>query len=178
MATAIPNSGAQSDTPLPHGLRLLDRVCGGVNRVAEIMVGLLVAAMTLDAFVQVVFRYAIESSLSWSEELARYLFVWVIFMGASVAVRRRQHIAMTALVNALPRRLRMLPVLLSLGAFLGFMALFFVVCLPLIDNAWMTLSPELEIPIAWVYLAAPVGAALSVLHLTNSLLQTLWHGPE
>lgn len=156
---------------LPRPLALLDKVCAAVNLAAEILVGVLVAAMTLDAFLQVVFRYGVEASLSWSEELARYLFVWVIFVGASVAVRRNQHIAMTALISALPVRPRRAFALAAITAFALFFTILAWVSLPLIDNARFTLSSELEIPIAWVYAAAPIGAILSVLHLFNRVLQ-------
>ena len=63
----------------------VDRVSSGLNACAEFILWVLVALTIVVTFVQVVFRYGLDSSLSWSEELARYLFVWVIFIGASVA---------------------------------------------------------------------------------------------
>jgi TRAP-type C4-dicarboxylate transport system permease small subunit len=160
---------------VPRGpLLFLDKFCWAINLLAETLVGVLMAAMILDIFVQVVFRYGLESSLSWSEELARYLFVWVIFVGASVAVRRNQHIAMTAIAAALPEPLRSFATALAHVAFIAFLLLLAWACIPLIVNARFTVSSELEIPIAWVYAAAPIGALLSVLHLVNRLAQIIW----
>ena len=159
---------------LPRPIATLDAICAAINLVAELFVGALVAAMTLDIFVQVLFRYGLQSSLSWSEELARYLFVWVIFIGASVAVRRNQHISMTAIIGLLPDRARTALTIMGLLAFIGFMLLLAWVSIPLIENARFTVSSELEIPIAWVYAAAPLGALLCVLHLVNKAAQTLW----
>ena len=130
--------------------------------------------MILDIFLQVIFRYGLESSLSWSEELARYVFVWVIFVGTSVAVRRHQHISMNALLTVLPETIRKVVTLLAVLAFLVFMLLLTWVSLPLIENARYTVSSELEIPIAWVYAAAPVGGVLTVLHLFNRFIRLMW----
>jgi C4-dicarboxylate transporter DctQ subunit len=161
-------------TGLRGPLLRLDKICGAINLLAETLVGGLMAAMILDIFVQVVFRYGMESSLSWSEELARYLFVWVIFIGTSVAVRRGQHIAMTAIAEALPEPVRSFATALALIAFISFLLLLVWACIPLIANARFTVSSELEIPIAWVYAAAPIGSLLSVLHLVNRLVQVIW----
>lgn len=46
-------------------------------------------------FVQVVLRYGFSYSLSWSEELARYLFVWLMWLGVSYAARNRTHLRVT-----------------------------------------------------------------------------------
>jgi len=67
-----------------------------VNRVANrgfekaLIIGFI--AMTAIIFLQVIFRYFLLQSLSWSEEVARYLFVWLTFLGASVVARSRSHI--------------------------------------------------------------------------------------
>jgi TRAP-type C4-dicarboxylate transport system permease small subunit len=175
----LPFAGIQNEaaTGLRGPLLLLERICGAINLVAETLVGVLMAVMILDIFVQVVFRYALESSLSWSEELARYLFVWVIFVGASVAVRRGQHIALTAITGSLPEPFRSFATVLTLIAFIAFIAFLLLLtwaCIPLIVNARFTVSSELEVPIAWVYAAAPIGSLISVLHLSNGLARLLW----
>jgi TRAP-type transport system small permease protein len=172
----LPFAGIQSEvvTDLRGPLLRLDRICGAINLLAETLVGALMAVMILDIFVQVVFRYGLESSLSWSEELARYLFVWVIFVGASVAVRRGQHIALTAITGALPEPFHFFATALTLIAFIAFLLVLTWACIPLIVNARFTVSSELEIPIAWVYVAAPIGSLLSVLHLANGLTRILW----
>jgi TRAP-type C4-dicarboxylate transport system permease small subunit len=161
-------------TGLRGPLLLFEKICAAINLVAETLVGTLMAAMIVDIFVQVVFRYGLESSLSWSEELARYLFVWVIFVGTSVAVRRGQHIALTAITEALPELLRCFAAALTLVAFIVFLLVLTWASIPLIANARSTISSELEVPIAWVYVAAPIGSLLSVLHLVNRLAQLLW----
>ena len=77
----------------------LDDLCDRLNRANELVIALLAAVTVAVTLLQVVFRYVLGSSLSWSEELARYLFIWVIFLGVASAARRGQHMA----VEALPR---------------------------------------------------------------------------
>ena len=71
-----------------------------------ILMAICFGSMTLVIFAQVIFRYILKSPLAWSEELARYLFVWVSFIGSVVAARRNQHIGVEMLVNKLPAGFR------------------------------------------------------------------------
>ena len=86
---------------------MLRRFNAVVNRALEgfLIVGFV--AMTLVIFLQVIFRYFLLQSLSWSEEVARYLFVWLTFLGASVVARSQSHITVESVVNAIkPESLR------------------------------------------------------------------------
>jgi TRAP-type C4-dicarboxylate transport system permease small subunit len=153
----------------------VDRVSSGLNAFAEFVLWLLVALMIIATFVQVVFRYGLDSSLSWSEELARYLFVWIIFIGTSVATRRKKHIFVEVFVALMPRALRVWVDLLSIAASVVFFSVFAYVGWLLMLNAWQQYSTALDIRIAWVYAAAPIGAGLSVLHLVAGLLSPPMH---
>jgi TRAP-type C4-dicarboxylate transport system permease small subunit len=149
----------------------LDRLSRSVNRYVEIAVGLLVGLTVAITFVQVVFRYGLDSSLSWSEEAARYCFIWTIFLGTSVAARRGQHIVVEALVEAFPAGARRTLALAAATIGIGFFGVFAYVSWLLVDNAWTQTSTALQIPIALVYACAPVGAALTILHLANAALR-------
>jgi TRAP-type C4-dicarboxylate transport system permease small subunit len=125
---------------------------------------------------QVVFRYAFNHSLFWSEELGRALLVQLTFIGASVAWRGRAHIGMDALVARLsPQwawRARLL-VLCVCCAFFGAVAW---------HGARFTLfllpqqTAALGVSRAVVFAAVPVGGALLTLHGLADLLAHLWSG--
>ncbi len=66
------------------------------------------SGMFLCVLVQVIFRYFFDSPLTWSDELARYLFVWCAFLGWVIAARRRSHLAITSVQAKLPPRGRAL----------------------------------------------------------------------
>ena len=152
-------------------LRHVEGLSDRLNRIAEWALAALVTVMVVSVTAQVIFRYGVQSSLTWSEEVARYSFIWAIFLGTSVAARRGQHIVVDALVAAFPRGLQRWLRLANLLICSGFFALFAYVSVLLVQNAFTQRSSSLEIPIAWVYASAVIGAVLTVLHLVNAALQ-------
>jgi C4-dicarboxylate transporter DctQ subunit len=75
-----------------------------IERLEEGLIALLLAAMTLLTFVQVVARYVFNYSFVWALELTGVLFAWLIFLGMSYGVRVGAHIGIDALVRLLGRR--------------------------------------------------------------------------
>lgn len=76
----------------------IDFLCRGIER----LIVLILAAMVLLVFGNVVLRYAFNSGITVSEELSRWLFVWMIFLGAIVAVKEHRHLGTDVLVSRLP----------------------------------------------------------------------------
>ena len=72
-------------------------------KAAIIVISVVMICVTL---AQVVFRYVIAAPLPWSEELARYCFVWIVFLGGAVGLARGIHLGVDLVVNALPPPLR------------------------------------------------------------------------
>ena len=68
----------------------------------EIALVFLLIAMTLTVFSQVIARYIFEAPLSWSEELARFILIWVSMLSAAYAFKTKSHFALTILVSKLP----------------------------------------------------------------------------
>ena len=149
----------------------LEALSERLNRVAEHLLAFLMVVTVVAVTAQVIFRYGVQASLTWSEEVARYSFIWVIFIGTSVAARRAQHIAVDALVKVMPRALQRALGIANLLLCAAFFGLFGYVSILLVQNAVPQKSSSLEISIAWVYVSAVLGAALTVLHLANALLQ-------
>jgi len=80
--------------------RILDRV----DRVAEWLIAALFAVMVVVGFLQIANRFALNISLSWSEELQRYLHIWIVFLAIPVGYGRGAHLGMNMLLERLPRR--------------------------------------------------------------------------
>ena len=89
--------------------RFLDLYC----RALKIAVALCLAAMVVLVFSNVVLRYAFNSGIATSEELSRWLLVWLTFLGAVVALRQHAHLGVDTLVRALPPRGRLVCFILS-----------------------------------------------------------------
>jgi len=125
----------------------------------------LVALMTLIVFLQVVYRYVLIQPLHWSEELARYLFVWVSILGATLALQKRGHFGLDFFYRMLPgQQRRFLQFLIHL--FVG--VVIFVILIQgarLVQATVLQKSPAMEISMGWAYACLPVGAALMAIHL-------------
>src|SRR5512134_883627 len=80
----------------------IDKALGAYCRLLEALLVLLMAAMVLMVFGNVVLRYGFNSGITMSEELSRWLFVWMTFLGALVALRGRAHLGTDSLVSRLP----------------------------------------------------------------------------
>jgi TRAP-type C4-dicarboxylate transport system permease small subunit len=77
-----------------------------LERVLRTACFLLMLAMVTIIFAQVIARYVLSDSLSWSEEVGRYLFIWMTFLGAALALRNGNHVALDVLVARLPAPLK------------------------------------------------------------------------
>lgn len=122
-------------------------------------------------FMQVIMRYVFKNSLSWSEELARYLFLWQIWLGASYAAKEGRHLRIEMIKNLFQGRARLLFECFSASIWFGF-------CIFL---AWKgtelthmiftrgQLSPAMQIPIAYAYASVPVGSAMMALRLLQNV---------
>jgi TRAP-type C4-dicarboxylate transport system permease small subunit len=126
-------------------------------------------------FFQVVMRYVFGRSLSWSEEMARYLFIWYTWIGTSLAVRKRRHIRIEILADFLKAKAKLrleLFVLLVWALFSAFLAFKGVQIGKFLFGSNQT-SPALEIPMVFAYAAVPVGCVLMFLRLLGEMKETL-----
>lgn len=124
-------------------------------------IGLMIAiAATIIA--GVFYRYVLNDALSWSEEVSKFLMVWLTFTGAPIALRHGGHVAIELLPNALPARLRQLVLLVTFLIILALMVVFVHQGWVLAWNARMQIAATLGggFSMLWVFLAVPVGGAL------------------
>ncbi|MCB5202386.1 TRAP transporter small permease [Neorhizobium sp. T786] len=117
----------------------------------ELILILLLAGMAIMVFLNVVLRYGFNSGLNVSDEMSRYFFVWVTFIGAVVTFREHAHLGVETLVMLFGRKGRIVCMVMSNLVIILCSAIFFWgtwVQLPI--NASMT-APVTEISMAWVY---------------------------
>lgn len=112
----------------------------------------------------VVFRFIIQSSLAFPDELIRYLFVWMIFLGSAVAFRRKMHAAIGIFVAKLPTAPKRLALLTSTVASAVFFVLIMWSGYHLTVRSAPQISPALEVSMAWVYAAIPVGMGFLLIY--------------
>ena len=130
-----------------------------LNRWIQFLVSAMGMAMAGIVAIQVFFRYGLNHSLFWSEELARILLVWLTFFGATVAYFHKAHPGVDGLVRRLPARGRRMAALFS---HLAALALFSVMVWYGMQFAYfvrLQITPALGWP-KWVVMAAVPGAGL------------------
>lgn len=142
-----------------------------LNGLVEVLVIALVAAITATMTWGVFSRFVLHAPLAWPEELSRYLFVWLSFLGASVAFRRGLHLGMDALVNRLPQVYRKALRVFGLMVVLGVLGVVFVTGVQLALFVMPQRSPAMGISMSGPYMAVPVGSALMVIYTIADLVE-------
>jgi TRAP-type C4-dicarboxylate transport system permease small subunit len=142
-----------------------------LGRALEGTVVLAFVALVVVAFAQVVFRYALGNSLSWAEEVSRYLFVWIVFLASAITLDKGRHIAVDSLQESLSERARTV-LQIVLGVFI---AVFLVVVIWKSHNlariAMIERAPASGVPLGLVQMAMPIGAALMLLYTARDILR-------
>ncbi|MCM3744045.1 TRAP transporter small permease [Sporosarcina luteola] len=141
------------------------------RHIEELLLTIFTSIMVTVIFVQVVMR-RLDNSLSWSEELARYCFIWLVYIGISYGVKKQRHIKVDVLLVMLNQKWKVILNILSTVLFIVF-AIFVVYYGYEIANKLLSFgqqSPALHIPMGLVYMATPVGMGLTVIRLIQNLI--------
>jgi len=156
-------------------LRLLSAVDRGLGRAEAVFIGLALAFASGLLFTNVVLRYVFHQPLAWAEELTLYLLVWIVFIGGSIVVRTRGHVAVDVLPLLLaPAGRRRLAIAVS-GIVLVFFAVFFYYSglHTLRVRASGQVMPAMLAPMWLAYLAMPVGSLLMGVRTVQRLARLL-----
>lgn len=146
----------------------LDHFC----KLLEWLIALCLGAMVVMVFGNVVLRYAFNSGIAVSEELSRWLFVWLTFLGAIVALKEHGHLGTDMLVSRLPRRGKIACLLASQALMLGVTWLLFTGSLAQTRINWDVEAPVTGAPMAVVYAAGVVFAVPAFLLLLVEMWRT------
>ena len=149
---------------------MIGRIADRALTVAEALLALALAATVVMVFGNVVLRYVFDSGITVSEELSRFLFVWMTFLGAVVVMRRGGHLGFDLVARALPRAGQRACRILSNLLMLGCCGVFLV-------GAWEqtainlhNAAPVSGLPLGWAYAAAVVaGIGLGLIVLADLL---------
>jgi len=140
------------------------------NRALDSLMFVLLAAIVIILLSQVVFRYVLNNPLVGSEDAAKLATIWMVFLGAGLAVRDRLHIQIDYFIEKLPFRVqRTIDAAMAL-AVLGFIAIALYQCIDLFDMQHGMKSVGLNIDIFYFSAALPAGFALMALYMIRQLL--------
>jgi TRAP-type C4-dicarboxylate transport system permease small subunit len=140
---------------------IYEKMLNTVNRILVFIITVLFGAMSLASLLQVIFRYVLKQPLPWSEELARFLFVWVVFLGSAVAIKEKAHVGLEYFVDQLKVSQRKIIYAL---AYILCMFMSIIICINgfnVVKSTLTQLSPAMQVPMGYVYFAIPLGFLLS-----------------
>lgn len=157
----------------PAPLRWLEHVSRCCIGFAKLALVFLSAVMAVTILLQVFLRYVVKASLPWSEELARYLMVWIGLMGASIAVHEGRHVGVSLLVDRTRGALRKAVTGIAMCGVLWFLWLMLSEGIRLVLNIWQQRSPAMNIPMAIPYAAIPLGAIFMMVQVVLGLSRIL-----
>ncbi|MEP7300468.1 MAG: TRAP transporter small permease [Caldimonas sp.] len=123
----------------------------------------LLASYFLLVLLQVFFRYVLNESLFWAEELVRGLLVWGVMVSSALVAASREHIRLEMLELMLPPAGRKVVVSVANALAIAFSLILLWAAIQLMDRSWLQRSPLLEVPKWTVYMALAVGAGLEAL---------------
>ncbi len=140
-------------------------------KLAEVTLVVMLSTMVVMVFGNVVLRYGFNAGIISSEELSRFLFIWITFLGAVIAMRENAHLGLDSVVRMLPRAGKKTCFAISNVLMLGCCALMFY-------GTWRqhhinatTMSAVLEIPMSWVYGVGYVASIAMGLMLIGKLVR-------
>ena len=130
---------------------------------ADWLLAVLFAVIILIMIAQVIFRYALNHSLFWSEEIVRYLFIWLVFLGGAMVLRDREHIGVEFFLSKLPDRISQVLEKINTGLIVAVNLLFVIAGFFWVYEIRGSYSPALGLPLNWLlYGALPVSSLLSL----------------
>ena len=147
-----------------------------IGRYCQLLTAIIVIClviMVLMVFGNVVMRYAFNSGISVSEELSRWLFLWLIFLGASIAVHEQAHMGSDMVLEMLPPKLQKVAIVVGQLLMLWVTWLIFTGSLAQTKINWEVQAPVTEYSMAWVYSTGVVFAVSTGLMLLSDMWFTL-----
>jgi TRAP-type C4-dicarboxylate transport system permease small subunit len=149
----------------------VQKVRRGFEIALNFLIGLLMTGMVLVVFSNVIFRYFLNAALAWSDEVSRFMLIWLVFLGAVIAYMRNDHLGLDILLKYLPPVASRWLVVLA-----DFLVLFILVIMTQgginmttdsFSSGWV--SAAVSMPFGFVYMVAPISSILMIL---EGLLKT------
>ena len=138
------------------------KIISFIDKLEEISLVIMYSAMVLIIFFQVIMRYVFNNSLSWSEELGKFLFVWLSWVGISIGAKRGEHIKLTMFVDKLSPKGAQISNIISELIVIGICAVTAYYGISLVISQSGVHYAGIKISMAWGYLAVVSGCVLMI----------------
>jgi len=154
----------------PRWLAVVDDVIGYVGQGASVIC---LVVVLVSIFSQVFCRFLLGFSLIWSEEIGRYLLIWISFLGLGVLVKRKEMMSIRMVVDRLPTGLAIPFEIFADACSVFFMFIVLFYGFRLVRDTMRQLTIVTEFPMGLVYLAIPLGAGFYIFHVVAGYIKKL-----
>lgn len=152
-----------------------------INRGTEWLTSIFLIIMVVIIFLQVVSRTFLQSSFPWTEELARYLMIWLTFLGAAFSFQYGAHIGIGIITDRLPKKVAAIVNVIVCLLCIFLFSILTVKGWELVTRSMNQKSPAMSLPMSYVYFIIPISGVLMILNvcdITYKNVTRLWKGEE
>nr|WP_279326038.1 TRAP transporter small permease [Bacillus sp. FJAT-47783] len=121
--------------------------------------------MVIAVFLQVLFRFVLDQPLAWTEELSRYLLVWITFLGAGYAMSVKAHPSIEIVFERGNKLVKRIMIVVSSALIIFFFWHIVTNSFEFIERSMMQTSPSLQLPMGYVYTVIPISSILFVINV-------------
>lgn len=152
-----------------------DRVIESLDSCARAVAGALTTAIVLILLAQIGFRYLLNSSILWSEEVATWCMVWVVFIGSASLMKAWEHVHIPLLIRVTPLRIRPIFIIAAKLATLVTACVFTWRGIEMVSGTFHIRSQVSGISSRWIKLAVPVGIGAMALFAFHCIVEDIRH---
>lgn len=138
----------------------IEKIYGVCEKILRYITGVLLAGMVVVVFSNVISRYFLNAAIAWSEEISRFMLIWLVFLGANLAYINDEHLGLDILVKAVPKKIA--KIIFVLADILVLYAIYLITKggYSLMMESWDWKSPATATTYAYVYLIVPVSGVI------------------
>jgi TRAP-type C4-dicarboxylate transport system permease small subunit len=151
-------------------MRAVEKFFKILETVINAAVIVFLALMVVNIAGNVILRYVFRVPVSWAEELARYMMIWLSFLGMSLALKDNEHVGLTFFVKLFPKKVEIVLKIISRLVILVFLIFVFINSLDVIPILSRQKSAALRLPMYIPYLSVTVGSVLMMLYVVYQFL--------
>lgn len=150
---------------------MFSKIIDTMNEWVGVTCVLILASMVAVVFMQASLRYVFNYTIFWAEELARFLQIWMIFLGSALAFEKLGHVNVPFFINRAPSLIKVSMFIFVQIATLCFLFFLIYKGIFLVNSGWIMHSTALDISLGYIYAAAPVSGLLMFLNVAKNTAQ-------
>lgn len=144
-----------------------------INLIIKTCLVCMMMTIALLTLYQIIMRYGLSKSSSWSEEAIRFTFIWCSFLAVSIGIREKIHIGINVVVQFFSEKVQSAIEIVSYTLIIAFSSQLVFYGAKLVSSTQFQSSPALGIPMSWVYLSVPTMGVLIIFYSSLEILSLI-----